>query len=349
MTYRFWITAVVFLGLAVPASAQSPYTWNTTDGNWNTAGNWLDNLNNPAVPVSSTTTGLIFNASGTTNYTATNDIAGTFILNSLTVNNSGSGTITLAGTRLDFGGTAPTLDVTGSLVIANIMGGTAQITKNGTGTVTQLSNSNVFTGTLTINAGTWITGALATGTFNFNPTSIVVNNGGTYQFGNATIGDPNLPNATYITVNTGGTVNWQEGEVLGGFHLQGGTINFQQGGTTSNGATAQSWTSGTLTGATFAFAGSAAINKTTAGVITIDGGASITGAGSINIVDGTITHVNAANLGSSNVTLGDVGGRHRGDIRVPGYKLDASGDIWCQRRGRHDSGRLCSDNTHPER
>ena len=234
MTYRFWITAVVFLGLAVPASAQSPYTWNTTDGNWNTAGNWLDNLNNPAVPVSSTTTGLIFNASGTTSYTATNDIAGTFILNSLTVNNSGSGTITLAGTRLDFGGTAPTLDVTGSLVIANIMGGTAQITKNGTGTVTQLSNSNVFTGTLTINAGTWITGALATGTFNFNPTSIVVNNGGTYQFGNATIGDPNLPNATYITVNTGGTVNWQEGEVLGGFHLQGGTINFQQGGTTSN-------------------------------------------------------------------------------------------------------------------
>jgi len=67
-------------------------------------------------------------------------------------------------------------------------------------------------------------------------------------------------------VNTGGNVSWQEGEVFGGFHLQGGTITLQANPTTSGG-TAQNWTSGTVTTltGTFMIQGNTAINKTTPG------------------------------------------------------------------------------------
>ena len=105
---RFWIVAAALLELVTPAVAQSPYTWNTTDGTWNTALNWLDNGNNPAVPTSSNTTALVFNASGTTSYAATNGI-GAFTPNSMTFNNTGSGTISIAGAAantLTFAGTA---------------------------------------------------------------------------------------------------------------------------------------------------------------------------------------------------------------------------------------------------
>ena len=44
------------------------------------------------------------------------------------------------------------------------------------------------------------------------PTAIVVNNGGTFQFGNNQIGNPDLPTTTFITANAGGRVVWQEGE-----------------------------------------------------------------------------------------------------------------------------------------
>src|SRR4029453_18190515 len=111
----------------------------------------------------------------------------------------------------------------------------------GPGTFIHDSNNNGFTGTIIVDQGTFVNRSTAVAVTNFNPVSIVVNNGGTYQFGQAGAGDPNLPNSTYITVNTGGMVSWQEGEVFGGFHLQGGTITLQNGSATCSGTTAQNW------------------------------------------------------------------------------------------------------------
>jgi autotransporter-associated beta strand protein len=314
---------------AAPAVAQNTYSWQpTTSGNWNVGTNWLDQLNNPGVPLSGTDTQLVFNASGTTSYTATNDV-GPFTLNRLTVNNTGTGTVTIAGSATNtftLGGVDPTLDITGTALFTGLFTGSGTMTMVGSGTFLHDSNNSGFTGTLVLNGGTFVNRATTNATTNFNPVSIVVNNGATYQFGAATVGDPNLPNSTYVTVNAGGTVNWQEGETFGGFNLNGGTINFQQGGVTSSGSTAQNWTSGTLTGGAFTVAGNTAINKTTSGTVTVSGSANIaTGTGGLNIQDGTIAMVNAANLGTSNVTLGDAGGTTAGRFEYQGLTASRAG------------------------
>ncbi len=301
---RFLHTAT-FLIISTSAFAQS--TWNTTTGNWNTAGNWDPS----GVPASATTTQLVFNASGTTSYTATNNI-GARNLNKITVNNTGSGTVTIAASStsntLTFGGTNPTLDITGIALFTGRMAGSATVTKIGSGTFIHDSNNTGFTGILNINAGTFINRATTNATTEFRPSSIVVNNGGTYQFGENTTGDPNLPNSTYITVNTGGLVVFEEGETFGGFHLQGGTIDLEQGSTSSSGTSAQSWTSGILTGSGASarnVGGAAAINKTTVGTVSVTGNASIsTTTGGLNIQEGTIAMEGAGNLGTANVTLG---------------------------------------------
>jgi autotransporter-associated beta strand protein len=301
--------AVLLFLLAAMTSAKAASTWNSpAGGNWNTAGNWT-----PAtVPASANTTQLIFNASGTTSYTTINDIgAGAFTLNNLQVNNTGVGTVTINGAAaantLIFAGATPTIDVSQGAVLflGKIANGAAPntITKIGAGAFIHDSDNAAFTGTLNVNAGLFVNRATSVTPANFNPVSIVVNNGGTYQFGDNGTGDPNLPNSTFITVNTGGTVIWQEGETFGGFHLQGGTINMQSiGGATTQGT--QNWTSGTVTGA-FAIGGIGAINKTTAGIVTVTGtAAAITTTGSVNIQDGVVSHVALANLGTSNVTMG---------------------------------------------
>jgi autotransporter-associated beta strand protein len=304
-----WIVTLlgVIALMNTQAWGQTSWTWNqTTSGNWNTSTNWAEGT----VPASAATTQLTFNASGTTSYTATNNIgAATFTLNRLTVNNTGTGTVTITGAAaantLTFAGTDPTLDITGTSLFLGLMAGSATVTKVGSGTFIHDSNNSGFTGTLIVNAGTFVNRATNVATTNFNPVSIVVNNGGTYQFGAATVGDPNLPNSTYITVNTGGIVEWQEGETYGGILMQGGLVNLSQGGMTMSGTIAQTWQSGTIQGGAFTIGGANAINKTTSGTVTIQGSASITTTtGGLNIQEGTIAMVNAANLGTANITLG---------------------------------------------
>jgi len=315
LRFRYFCLAFAALlsaDLATVQAQTNPYTWQVGTSTWNTASNWLNGASVAQVPPSNLATQLVFNASGTTSYTTTNDIgAGTFTLNRITVNNTGTGTVTINGAAaantFTFAGTAPTLDITGTVLFNGLFAGSATITKTGSGTFIHDSNNAGFTGQLVIDQGTFINRATTVAVTNFNPTLITVNNGGIYQFGAATVGDPSLPNTTYITVNTGGIVNWQEGEQMGGVNLQGGQINLQQGSITTAGATAQAWTSGTLTGGTFAIGIVAAtqINKTTAGIVTISGGASVTGtAGAINIQNGTILFATAANIGNTPITLG---------------------------------------------
>ena len=196
-------------------------------------------------------------------------------------------------------------DVTGDLTYADALSGDGAVTKTGPGRVV-FTGISPFTGSLTINGGTFVLDDQSVGG-DLNATSIVVNDGGTFQFGNNTAGNPDLPTTTYVTANTGGSVIWQEGEDLGGVNLAGGTVDLQQGGFTASGATAQQWTAGTLTGTGLpaqTLNGAAAVVKTGSGIVSITGNASVTVTGGFYIGDGVVSHAAAANLGTSPVTLG---------------------------------------------
>jgi autotransporter-associated beta strand protein len=217
----------------------------------------------------------------------------------------------VVGNTLTFGGTTPTLDITGTTLFLGRMAGSATVTKTGTGTFIHDSDNAAFTGTVVVDAGTFVNRATTVATTNFNPVSIVVNSGGTYQFGDNGAGNPNLPNNTYITLNAGGTVIWDEGEDFGGVNLNGGTLNLRAGGYNGQGAVAQEWASGTVTGngsnAASGTGVSSTINKTTAGTVTIMGGARLNGTGGLNIFDGTVVLSTSTNLGTTSIALGGAG------------------------------------------
>src|SRR6476469_4166601 len=83
--------AAALIVLAGTAPAQ---TWsNPAGGNWSVGTNWVGGT----APVSANTTALTFSdlAASAASFTATNDIADPFTLNSLTVNHT-AGTVTLA-------------------------------------------------------------------------------------------------------------------------------------------------------------------------------------------------------------------------------------------------------------
>jgi len=209
------------------------------------------------------------------------------------------------------------------ITYTDVLSGSGAILKTGTGRLTLTANNNPFTGGLTIDGGEVRIDDQGAGG-DFGATAIVVNDGGTFQFGNAGIGNPDLPVTTFITANTGGLVVWQEGEDFGGVNLQGGTIDLQQGSITATGTTAlQAWTSGTLTGATYAIAGANPIVKTTAGEVLVTGSASITTTGGVRIGEGTMRFASALNLGSGSVTLGAAG--TSGTYRYDGATVSRAG------------------------
>lgn len=189
------------------------------------------------------------------------------------------------------------------------LSGQGTIIKTGDGTLRLLGNNNPFTGTLQIDAGTVVLADEASGG-DLGASLIVVNNGGTFQFGGAPGSgeNPDHPESTYIQINTGGNVTWNIGEVIGGVHLQGGTLTFVGGGITSSGTSNQNWTGGTVTTSDATarnIGGAAPIIKTTPGVVTVSGAATIGTA--INIQDGTIAFATAANLGSNALQFGATG------------------------------------------
>lgn len=324
---RLLVSFFLFL-IAAPLAAQT--VWNTTTGNWNATGSWVGGV----LPVSGPALHLRFNATGA--YTSTNNL-GPMVLNRLTINNTSNSTLTLAaatGNTLSFEGDNPTLDVIGTARFTGWFAGSGTITKTGSGTFIHDSDNSAFTGTLVINEGRFSnwggTSSSATLVNNFNPVSVVVNNGGTYQFGNAGIGDPNLPATTYITANAGGLVSWQESQAFGGLHLQGGSIELISGNATANGTTAQSWTHGTVTGnpvtgTAYAINGSASINKTTSGTVTLTGATSINSTGGLKIMEGSVVMTTAANLGTAPLTFGDNG--KTGTLEYRGATASRAGNI----------------------
>jgi hypothetical protein len=97
------VAACVLFPAAAPAQSfvfPPNFTWTSgaTD-NWSTGSNWTP-VGPPPSTVSSTV--LQFNATGTTTYTATNDVADPFTLFSAQFNSFSSGTVNLAGGALNF-------------------------------------------------------------------------------------------------------------------------------------------------------------------------------------------------------------------------------------------------------
>lgn len=222
----------------------------------------------------------------------------------LAVGTGGSGA-GLAGPVSVAGGGVLAFDVADDLTYRDALSGAGLVTKTGTGRVI-FTGASPFTGSLVINGGTFVVDDQSVGG-DLDATSVVVNSGGTFQFGNNTAGNPDLPTTTYVTANAGGSVIWQEAEDLGGLHLAGGTLDLQQGGFNAQGANPQQWTAGTLTGSgslAQAVSGIAAIEKTGSGTVSITGNASVTVTTGLMIRSGTVAHAAAANLGTAPVTLG---------------------------------------------
>ncbi|MFM1903250.1 MAG: hypothetical protein RLZZ440_1150 [Planctomycetota bacterium] len=212
-------------------------------------------------------------------------------------NGGGAGSLAIAA------GAEVVVDNTSDLTFTDVVSGLGSITKQGTGRIIFTGSSNGFTGSVAIDGGEVRIEDQGLGG-DFGAAVILVNDGGTFQFGNAGIGNPDLPGNTIITANSGGQVIWQEGEDLGGIQLQGGSLDLQQGSLNATGSAPLSWTSGVVTGGTYAVAGSAPIVKTTAGEVLVNGSASITTTGGISIEEGTLRLAAAANIGSGPLSLG---------------------------------------------
>ena len=192
------------------ATSLPAYTWNNlTSGNWSQAANWT----NGVAPTSNAACKLEFFVGQTLaagNLTITNDNVETFLLNSLRLAGTGSGTIgvTLTGNALRFstnGSIAPeitlnasstnftytlandiTLDATTTIDGANsgffhfngMISGSGGITRTGSSSYLRLNGNNSFTGTTTLSAGTTaITSAANLGA----ATAPLVLDGGTLQ------------------------------------------------------------------------------------------------------------------------------------------------------------------------
>jgi hypothetical protein len=163
--------------LAVPgAIAQS--TW--LDSNTGLQ-NWTNPLVWDVAPVSGASTQLIFNGIPANIYTANNDFAGTFQLNSLTLNSSAASAQTIQGNALEFTGTTPAITQSGSgaftignnIALTNTVPPSIPLSLGGAGTgITTLSG--VLSGTIGLSSsgGTWqltnvlntFTGGLTVGT-----------------------------------------------------------------------------------------------------------------------------------------------------------------------------------------
>src|SRR5947209_1457550 len=89
------------LGPAAPAPAQTWTGGGNPDPNWNDPANWSG-----GTPVSGLTTAITF--AGTNNLNPNQNIAGTFVLNSLTFA-AGAGSFNLGGNALQFDGNNPSI------------------------------------------------------------------------------------------------------------------------------------------------------------------------------------------------------------------------------------------------
>ena len=211
---RFAALGTSVLALSALTVKAVTWFWDSTTNSWSSSVDWI--APGPAgPPASAIDTILSFDGSGSTAYTSTDDIAGPFLLNGLTLNSTATVTETISGTAgnpLTFsanGGTNPTISASGSgsFAIGNDLALAAPTTLTGTGngTVTLngvvsgtgansmivssghyiLTNANnsfngvtVTGGILEVNAGAGAINLFSTGTNTYLGTGTITINGG---------------------------------------------------------------------------------------------------------------------------------------------------------------------------
>ena len=310
MRIPYRLLGAVFVGAAsLPLAASAAiFTYTASSGvnNWSTATGWN------TTPVSATDTSLLFApnlASGVVS-TSTNNIVGSFQLNSLTFTGTGAGTaptFTIAGSPLDFrtnNGTAPTMVLTGSGVkpifeIANnlVLTNTTGVTMNSSGTAT-LSGVISGAGGLTKNTG--------------NSTLILTNSGNSFT-GNVSVSNGTLQVASIGALGSTGTVSIGNGSNAGIFNYAGGTeatsTIFALAGSTG-GASIQS-----LTGASLTLSSNLIVtNNGGSKSLTLGGAGNLTLQGSIP--DGASTTITVIKSGTGIVTLSAASSGFTGGVTV---------------------------------
>ena len=308
MRIPYRLLGAVFVGAAsLPLAASAAiFTYTASSGvnNWSTATGWN------TTPVSATDTSLLFApnlASGVVS-TSTNNIVGSFQLNSLTFTGTGAGTaptFTIAGSPLDFrtnNGTAPTMVLTGSGVkpifeIANnlVLTNTTAVSMNSSGTAT-LSGTISGAGGLTKNTGSSI---------------LILTNAGNSLAGQVTISNGTLQVANVGALGSTGTVALGGGGNTVAFNYAGGTestsIPFALAGSTGP-ASIQA-----LTGAALTLSSNLVATGNGAKTLTLGGAGNLTLQGTIpdstsatSVVKsgtGTVTLSSAASSFSGSVTI----------------------------------------------
>src|SRR5689334_2292035 len=104
---RFILASAISL---VPLAAQGQTWISAVDGSWSDLSRWS------TAPASSATTALTFAPTGSQTYTATDDFAGPFLLNALSLGGNSAGSITLGAgsvSSLRFAGINPVISNSG--------------------------------------------------------------------------------------------------------------------------------------------------------------------------------------------------------------------------------------------
>jgi hypothetical protein len=191
-----------------------PYQWQASSGNWSQSLNWT-NLVAPPIGGSNN---LSLNFIGTSFYSVTNDLAGTFALNTLNLNNTAAATNVISGNPLDFsasGSVLPALAKSGTaafqinnpialstnlsvtvsgpgwLTLAGTISGAGGLSFSGGGTLVLLGTNNAAGTTSASNGTLLVSGTLSQG--------VVATTGGTLA-GTGTLNGP-------VTILAGGTLS----------------------------------------------------------------------------------------------------------------------------------------------
>ncbi len=334
-----WLSRCAGLALVLCAAeikAQSS-VWNTGADNWSNAASWQ-----PAtVPVSGTSTVLIFG--GSSSYTATNDLSGTFQFNRLLFNNS-AGTVTLAGNALNVvnplnGNTVlPTLALTGAgnatISAPMTWSGETTVTNSGSGTLlfngnqtynngTKQTFINSGTGTITLaDAVTYAnTGGVNGGGFVLN---LINNNSatGSFNVGNfaSTMGTGTNP--FYLNIGGTGTVRFsgsKGGDLFGGAAI----LTVQSGATFDFNGNGEGM--GAIAGAgTIAMTSNGSITTSLAGYYVFSG--KLTGSGALAVSAGTQTLVLSGSTSNYTGTTSVLGGTLIVSANAPSGSAGALGN-----------------------
>ena len=242
--------AVLALGLRATAQNYTNFWWtNTLGGTWSTGANWTNRVAANTAPASSQTNILWFNV-GTTGFTASNNIAGTFALNQLIF---GGTNVVLNGNPLMFtnSGAAQAgltnTALSGTQIISNSILLATNFFVSGSGT----AGVSIYGSISATNSGPGNTNAtlVKSGTFTLtlagtNSLGPITNNGGTLTLastntiwrgpilvnGGAAGATLNINGPTHIYPDNLGAMNLQVGNNTGDRSLAVITTNFTFGG-----------------------------------------------------------------------------------------------------------------------